>query len=155
MSRLIDADALIAETKGNRCADCDRRKGIKRGKTTFVYEFGEAPCRACDVGDMIDTLDEAPTVGGWISVKDRMPEENEAVNIVWKNTEPVSYYEHIKGKPFVATGVYFRGKWYWWSSVVQDYLVEYGNCEVDEMDKAIAVTHWMPLPSTEGLNNDA
>lgn len=61
MPRLIDADALIAETMKNRCADCDRRKGIKRGKITFVYDFGEAPCRACDVGDMIDTLEEAPT----------------------------------------------------------------------------------------------
>ena len=85
-------------------------------------------------------------MGEWISVKDRLPEENEAVNIVWMNTEPESYYEHIKGKPFVSTGVYFRGKWYWWSSVVQDWLAEYGNCEADEMDKAIIVTHWMPLP---------
>ena len=82
----------------------------------------------------------------WVSVKDRLPEENEAVNIVWMNTEPESYYEHIKGKPFVATGVYFRRKWYWWSSVVQDWLAEYGNYEADEMDKAIIVTHWMPLP---------
>ena len=82
----------------------------------------------------------------WISVKDRLPEENEAVNIVWMNTEPESYYEHIKGKPFVATGVYFRSKWYWWSSVVQDYLAEYGSCEPYEMDEAIVVTHWMPMP---------
>ena len=64
---MIDADAIINELKKNRCADCDRRKGIKQGKMTFVYDFGEAPCRACDVGDTIDILDEAPTIGGWIN----------------------------------------------------------------------------------------
>ena len=69
-----------------------------------------------------------------------------AVNIIWVNTDPVSYYEHIKNKPFVATGVFFRNEWYWWSSVVQDYLTEYGVGYTDKMDEAIAVTHWMPLP---------
>ena len=82
--RAIDADTLINEIKKNRCADCDRRKGIKQGKMTFVYDFGEAPCRACDVGDTIDIFDEAPTVGGWISVKDRLPEKDEDVIIYGK-----------------------------------------------------------------------
>lgn len=60
--RLIDADALIKEITEFRCVNCDRRKGMKNGKMTFVYEIGDVPCRACDVGDMIDILDEAPTV---------------------------------------------------------------------------------------------
>lgn len=81
----------------------------------------------------------------WISVKDRMPAENVAVNIVWMNTDPENYYEDIKDKPFTATGVYFRGEWYWWSSVVQDYLAEYGVGFTDKMDKSIIVTHWMPI----------
>ena len=92
---------------------------------------------------------------GWISVKDRLPEENVAVNIVWLNTDPERYYEHIKNEPFTATGVYFHGEWYWWSSVVQDYLAEYGVGYTDKMDKAITVTHWMPLPEPpkEGLDD--
>lgn len=60
--RLIDADALIKEITEFRCVNCDRRKGMKKGKMTFVYEIGDVPCRACDVMDMIDVLDEAPTV---------------------------------------------------------------------------------------------
>ena len=60
--RLIDADALIKEITEFRCVNCDRRKGMKKGKMTFVYEIGETPCRACDVMDTIDVLDEAPTI---------------------------------------------------------------------------------------------
>ena len=29
----------------------------------------------------------------------------------------------------------------------QDYLNEYGRCEMDEVDKDIEVLYWMPLPS--------
>ena len=79
MSRTIDADALIDNIKTFRCIDCERRKGMKNGKLKFLYEIGGVPCRACDVADMIDTIDEAPTVGGWISVKDRLPENNRFV----------------------------------------------------------------------------
>lgn len=82
----------------------------------------------------------------WISVEERLPEENKAVNIVWINRSPVIYYQDIKDIPQSATGVYYKGQWYWWSAVVQDYLAEYGKWEFDKMDDAIEVTHWMPLP---------
>lgn len=71
--RLIDADALIDDAMDRYCKDCDKRKGIKSGKWRIIYEIGEAPCRACDVDDMIDDLENAPTVdaverkkGEWI-----------------------------------------------------------------------------------------
>lgn len=60
--RLIDADALIDETFKRYCNDCNRRKGIKNGKYRILYEIGEAPCRACETGDMIDELENAPTI---------------------------------------------------------------------------------------------
>ena len=121
--RLIDADALIKETTEARCVNCDRRKGMKKGKTTFVYEIGEVPCRACDVMDMIDTLDEAPTIGGWISVKDRLPKDE---------TEVIIIVQH-------KIGWYRAFAWhdeYGWHSSAE----EFGDGESD------FVTHWMPLP---------
>lgn len=63
--RLIDADATIKYLREFRCKDCDRRKGMKNGKICFCYEIGDAPCRACDIGDTIDYfLDEdiSPTI---------------------------------------------------------------------------------------------
>ena len=63
--RLIDSDATIKYLREFRCKDCDRRKGMKNGKIRFCYEIGDAPCRACDIGDTIDYfLDEdiSPTV---------------------------------------------------------------------------------------------
>ena len=63
--RLIDADATIKYLEEFRCKDCDKRKGMKNGKIRFCYEIGDAPCRACDIGDTIDYfLDEdiSPTI---------------------------------------------------------------------------------------------
>ena len=63
--RLIDADAVVKYLRDFRCSDCDRRKGMKNGKVCFCYEIGDAPCRACDIGDTIEYfLDEdiAPTI---------------------------------------------------------------------------------------------
>ena len=43
----------------------------------------------------------------WISVKDRLPETIEAVNIVWTNRDSEPYYANIKDRPFVGTGYYY------------------------------------------------
>lgn len=73
--RLIDADALYDDVMERYCKDCEKRKGMKRGKWRVIYEIGEAPCRACDVDDLKMELDEAPTIeaepvrqGHWIKV---------------------------------------------------------------------------------------
>lgn len=81
--RLIDADATIKYLREFRCKDCDKRKGMKNGKIRFCYEIGDAPCRACDIGDTIDYfLDEdiSPTVNA-------VPiEEQEAVEPLPQNS---------------------------------------------------------------------
>ena len=144
--RLVDADALIKEATETRCVNCDRRKGMKNGKTTFVYEIGEVPCRACDVMDMIDALDEAPTVatdtnvlGKWISVKDRLPdEEREQECWVWgprMNKPEIDTWEGGRGETGVChvipdgTAKYIKSGWF------------YNDME--------PITHWMPLWTPE------
>lgn len=83
---------------------------------------------------------------GWIPVKERLPEDLEAVNITWVNHEPEPYYHDIKDKNFVATGIHYRDKWYWYSTTCADFLGEYGSNEVDEVDDAVEIIAWMPLP---------
>jgi len=62
MRRLIDANALMDKLLGQYCKDCERRKGLKRGKQTVLYGIGDVPCRSCVVDDMTDELAEAPTI---------------------------------------------------------------------------------------------
>ena len=97
------------------------------------------------------------TNGKWILCSERLPEDLEPVNITWINHNPESYYAEIKDKPFTATGHYCNGRWWWFSETCQDYLGEYGRCDVDAMDDDIEVIAWMPLPKPwekEGLTNE-
>ena len=88
----------------------------------------------------------------WIPVRLGLPEDNIPVNITWVNKDPAPYYAAIKDKPFTATAVYFKGKWFWWSVDVEDMLAEYGRCNADDMASSIEVTAWRPLPEPfEGL----
>lgn len=82
----------------------------------------------------------------WIPVSERLPKELEPVNITWVNHNPQSYYANIKEKPFTATGVYFNGQWYWWSTLCTDILAEYSHNYSDIIDDDIEITAWMPLP---------
>ena len=88
----------------------------------------------------------------WIPVTERLPENNDPVNVTWVNRKPEFYYSEIKDKPFTATAIYFRGKWFWYSCVIEDWLAEYGSNESflanlqEAVDKDIEITAWMPLP---------
>ena len=96
-----------------------------------------------------ELLDEQPTIEAqphWIPCSEQLPENMERVNITWVNRDPVPYYMNIKDKPFTATGIYFKGKWYWDSVTCEDTLGEYGENEIDEVDGCIEIVAWMPMP---------
>jgi hypothetical protein len=59
---LIDRNAFIKKTTNLYCENCERRMGMKKGKKQFVYDIGDAPCRACEVCDLIDDVENAQTV---------------------------------------------------------------------------------------------
>lgn len=75
--RPIDADALM-ESIG--CADAvkygnrDRAQQNTSYSTMMLYEIR-------------DEIDAQPTVGGWISVKDRMPEHVDRVPVLYRFTD--------------------------------------------------------------------
>ena len=60
MAEYIEREAFIAEQRHLYCENCARRKGVKNGKMRFVYEIGDAPCRACGYGDVLDDLEDFP-----------------------------------------------------------------------------------------------
>lgn len=71
-----------------------------------------------------ELIDEQPTIGGWISVKDRLPEINEPVLFTGKND--------IGNRYPAQKGYYSGDEWY-----------TFGGLWDKPLDR---VTHWMPLP---------
>ena len=82
----------------------------------------------------------------WIPCSEKLPKDIKPVIVTWKNTDPKSYYQYIVGKHYIGTAHYKGGKWFWYSSVTEDLLAEYGRCDSEEFDEAIEVVAWMPLP---------
>ena len=94
--RPIDADALMNSLNNMKVS----------GETfTTAVEFSQK------------IIENAPTVGGWISVKDRLPNDTKT-KIVF----------HSRGVSFA----YFSGM-FWWSNIGKRHSLD-------------TITHWMPLP---------
>lgn len=146
--RLIDADALsgpikLLEESYRRCGAIERAEAY----ANCLWE-----------------IEQAPTVGGWISVKDRLPDSNHVlarceIHGLYK---PKSYtcVAFYAKKNSISVGncfddeicceydeetdeYYLKEGWY---EVIHNWD-EYGSVVIGDF-----VTHWMPLPSTEGLN---
>lgn len=73
MAEYIDRDAFLAGQRHLFCDNCEKRKGMKNGKIRFLYGIGDAPCRACDIEDVLDNVEDFPAAdvverkkGKWI-----------------------------------------------------------------------------------------
>ena len=84
--------------------------------------------------------------GEWIPVSEGLPDDLKPVNITWTNHKPEPYYKDIKDKSFTATGIYFNGQWYWWSTFCADILAEYSFNYDDIIDRSIEIIAWQELP---------
>ena len=118
--------------------------------------YNETGCGSCAVVEKVrEALAVEPKQGEWIPCSERLPEDLEIVNITWVNHRPMNHYADIKDKPFVATAIHHRDRWWWYSPICEDMLAEYGKSECDKMDADIEVTAWMPLPEPwEGADDD-
>lgn len=97
-------------------------------------------------------VEEAPAVNRWISVEDALPENLTPVIITYANRYPIMpCYQKDKDKPYVGAAYCHNDKWFWYSVTCGDLLAEYGYSFDDEMDDAIQVLAWMPMPDTYKL----
>ena len=126
-------------------------EAIKRYSINAEYERTHGNLQGClefrQLADWLKELKQLREQTRWISVSERLPEDLEPVNITWVNHEPEPYYHDIKDKNYVATGIHYKGQWYWYSTTCADYLGEYGSNEVDKVDDAIEIVAWMQLPT--------
>lgn len=143
--------------------DCtaDELMGIEDAKELELIRVPDKPtiraviewlkCRAQNVTmagarKMFQTAAAALEEQDWTPVSKGLPETNDPVNVTWTNNDPELYYADIKGKRFTACAHYHKGKWWWYSSVCQDLLDEYGeSCMADEVDGAIEIIAWKPI----------
>lgn len=82
----------------------------------------------------------------WISVKDKLPDNNDPVIVTYVNRDPASYYSHVKDISFTAFAHWHNGKWWWFSATCQEYLNEFGRSPGDQVSKGIEIIAWMPMP---------
>ena len=154
MTDYIEREALMRRIKEIHCAECDSYHGVR--------------CRACWVDDTLDYIDSEPAadvapVQKWISVKDRLPENEQDVVICAERRHYSNPNRFIR---IVAKAFYTDGKHdtehtaYAWNNDYIDmeyddendaYLIPEGwweSIEYGEEFSAVSdfVTHWMPSP---------
>lgn len=117
----------------------DEKKLIEETQKCFVNN-------SIHKNDLAEVIANLPKVGKWIPCSERLPEELTPVNVTWVNRKPTIYYENIKDIPFTATAVYCNEKWFWWSSICEDILAEYGRNDAEMVDEEVEILAWMPLP---------
>ncbi len=126
--RLIDADKLIGDLHNHAFLEGDDRE--------IVYSV----------------IQQQPTFGGWISVKDRLPPELHSMwfplygTSKWKSAMWREESDHVlvtvvfdDGTRYVSMGRTHDGEW---------------NTNISKVVHH-AVTHWMPLPEPPEVNTDA
>lgn len=133
---ILQALRCCAEGK---CKDCVMHEDKQRCQENLLEKAAEAIERLTAENAALREKQR------WIPVTERLPEELALVNVVWVNRVPEPYYKKIKGVPFSDTACFYRGRWYWDSPAVLDLLAEYGEDEIDLVDEAVEVTHWLPL----------
>ena len=133
-------------------------EAIERFSQNAEYERTHGNLQGClefkQFADWLKELKQLREQTRWIPVSERLPEDSEPVNITWVNHEPEPYYHDIKDRNFVATGIYYRGQWYWYSTTCADYLGEYGSNEIDKVDDAVEIIAWLPLPELYAESED-
>lgn len=157
MSEYIDREKAIAKIKAAYCCGCEHYNGVR--------------CRACQIMDAMDVLEDAPAV-----VPDAQRWRNPETDPPKVEEEVLIMYQTASGKCGITTAHYEDGTllsqdsiFYWdelaaWGELDEehdDYIIpkgwwEYRHFNQDEVYNNrvdYPVRGWMPLPP-EALKND-
>lgn len=83
----IEREAFLEKERKRYCEGCSRRQGMKNGKYKTLYKIGEAPCRACEIYDVMDDAEEFPAADVWPVVRGKW-EDVEVTYVADKTTLP-------------------------------------------------------------------
>lgn len=137
MNDYIKRASLLDDIIRRYCNDCERRKNAN-GKT--VYAIGDAPCRACEVADMLDAIEDYPVaavLGEWVSATERLPKRSGAY-LVWTQF----HFEEFPSINIVNFDSDVNAFGDWHESFDPVSLGSLGS-DFETVD----VRYWMPLPN--------
>lgn len=60
MADYIDRDGYIKTQRELYCKNCPKREGMRNGKKQELYPVGGVVCRACELNDALDALEDYP-----------------------------------------------------------------------------------------------
>lgn len=131
--RLINADKLILSLNDTYLA-----QSPCGNETLAVQDYRESVCEGLEMA--IKTVEEFPTIDGWISVKDRLPSEHDSLfannphlsKHMWakESDDVIVYVVFPDGTGRATEGRLRDGKW---------------NTKISQVLEPV-ITHWMPLP---------
>ena len=87
MAEYIEREAFLEQKREQYCKDCARRKGMRNGKYKTLYEIGEAPCRACEIDDVLNDVEDFPAADVRPAVRGKW-EDVEVTYVADKTTLP-------------------------------------------------------------------
>lgn len=137
--RLIDADVLMLYLKDIYFRNSPN--GNSWRETLEMKQYRESVCDCLEM--VMKSVEEAPTVKGWISVKDWMPAETHSIfyrffgTKIWRNSMWREQSDKVlvtvvfkDGTKIVTTGETHDGIW---------------NTTISRTLEPV-VSHWMPMP---------
>ena len=60
MAEYIDRDGYIKSQRELCCKNCPKRDGMRNGKKQKLYPIGGVVCRACELNDALNALEDFP-----------------------------------------------------------------------------------------------
>lgn len=128
------------------CRDCS-----KYGSETGLKCMENLMMDALELLKEQEDLDETPTIGGWISVKDRMPPNADHPGSFCPRYQVITKYGVTEGWYNPDKGCWYVLVWFLIGRYTED-DIDMERGDIPKISNNIEVTHWMMFPSAEGLD---
>lgn len=96
-------------------------------------------------------IDKAPTIGGWVSVKDRLPPNADHPGSFCPRYQVITKYGVTEGWYNPDKGCWYVLVWFLIGRYTED-DIDMERGDIPKISNNIEVTHWMMFPSAEGLD---
>ena len=98
-----------------------------------------------DRGQVMECIDAAPTIGGWISVKDKLPPNADHPGAFCPRYQVMTKYGVTEGWYNPDKGCWYTLVWFYLGRKTFD-DIDYERGDIPGITDKIEVTHWKEMP---------